>query len=237
MHKKRARQEHGPFYFCKSKTEQMNKALVLIITTMIFSVMLSSSLYACYAVIAGNPIPNRIDRLYSSFLLYWIPKSSNRWCEKTPRNIHHIYQIDNYFNGNFRFIQIIRDGRDVILSKHPTDKDKYWVSPERWIRDVSTGLKIADNPKVHTVKYEDLVLDFGNSVAEICSFLDIKPSKEILNWHMNATVTRNRAYHTKVQHINALSVGKWKESKYEKRVEELTGDPKGLKLLESLGYF
>ena len=87
------------------------------------------------------------------------------------------------------------------------------------------------------VKYEDLVLDFGNSVAEICSFLDIKPSKEILNWHMNATVTRNRAYHAKVQHINALSVGKWKESKYEKRVEELTGDPKGLKLLESLGYF
>jgi len=32
----------------------MNKALVLIFTTMIFSVMLSSSMYACYAVIAGK---------------------------------------------------------------------------------------------------------------------------------------------------------------------------------------
>jgi hypothetical protein len=169
--------------------------------------------------------------------MYKIRKSSNRWCEKTPRNIRYIDQIDNYFNGDFRFIQIIRDGRDVILSKHPTDKDRFWVSPERWIRDVSIGLEIADHPKVHTVKYEDLILDFENSVAEICSFLNIKLSKEILNWHMNATVTRNRAYYTKVQQINASSIGKWKESKYEKRIEKLTENPKGLELLESLGYF
>jgi len=186
---------------------------------------------------AGNPIPTRMDRLYSSFIKYRIPKSSNRWCEKTPRNIHHLDQIDHYFNGNFRFIQIIRDGRDVILSRHPTTKDKYWVSPERWIKDVSAGLEIKNHPKVHTLKYEDLILDFENSVAEICSFLEIELSKEILNWHSNATVTRNNAYFTKVQQISDSSIGKWKESKNEKRVEELTGDPKGLELLKSLGYY
>lgn len=185
---------------------------------------------------SGNTYPTRIYRLYRSMLFYRIPKTARRWCEKTPENIRHIDKIDAYYGGRFRIIHIIRDGRDVILSKHPTARERYWVSPQRWIRDVSRGLEYINHPNVHTLKYEDLIQDFENSVTAICTFLGIELTEEILNWHGNATVTRNRALYTRVAQVNNSSVGKWKDPRHAERVEALTGDPKGMALLKTLGY-
>jgi len=184
----------------------------------------------------GNSIPTRIDRLYTQLLINKIPDSVNRWCEKSPSNIQRLGDIDNYFKGNFLFIQTIRDGRDVILSKHPKDEARYWVSPERWINDVSEGMKYINHPKVLTIKYEELILDFEATAAKICSFLNISLSKEILNWHENTTVTENIALFTRIQLLHKSSISKWKDPKYRERVEELTGNPKGKELLKQCGY-
>lgn len=184
----------------------------------------------------GITTPERIDRLYRSLILYRIPKSAIRWCEKTPRNVHELDQIESYFKGNFRFIHLVRDGRDVILSKHPTSREKYWVSPERWMNDVSAGLAAREHPNVLTVKYEDLIQDFEKSVREICTFLNLELSKEMLDWHAHATVTRNNALYSKIQQINTSSIGKWKGDKNKERVEELTLIPEAKALLLTFGY-
>jgi len=184
----------------------------------------------------GYRTPKRIDRLYTSLLINQIPRQARRLCEKSPSNVKHIDDIANYYRGNFRFIHIIRDGRDVVLSKHPTAKDRYWVEPQRWVNDVRSGLAHRDNPNVYTVFYEDLVQEFTNTVKGICAFLHIELSREILHWQQHATVTRNRAYFEGLQDLSSQSIGKWQEPQYQERVDQFLAYPGAKELLTELNY-
>ncbi len=184
----------------------------------------------------GSITPKRIDRLYFTFLKHKIKKSQIRWCEKSPSNVKHIEDIDKWHGGKFKFIHIVRDGRDVVLSKHPTDPNRYWVPPERWINDVSIGLQHIDNPKVHTVRYEDLICNYEDEITKICKFLNLDINDKILNWHEHTTVKSNRAYYGKVKPVFGSSVAKWKDPKYADRVSELTKQKKAQELLSYIGY-
>ena len=58
-------------------------------------------------------------RLYRTFIKEKIKKTARRYCEKSPSDILHVPMNDRNQEGNFKMIQIIRDGRDVILLKQP----------------------------------------------------------------------------------------------------------------------
>ena len=118
--------------------------------------------------------PFEVENFYNSYFPDNIPESCDRWCEKTPKNILYFDRIISHFGGNVKLINIVRDGRDVILSKHPTNKSTYWVDPDRWINEVKIGLNYENHPKVFTVRYEDLILDYENSMSSICEFLEIE---------------------------------------------------------------
>ena len=178
----------------------------------------------------------RKHRLSLSFLINRIPRTARRWVEKSPSNVRHIDRIEAYTHGNFKFIHIIRDGRDVILSKHPTDPSKYWVNPDRWINDVSQGLEWKDDPRVLTITYEELLSNFEQTISSICDHIGIETSAEILDWHKHARVTENRAFFSKVQPLTTASIGKWKQPKNAERVAELTSKPEAVALLKRLGY-
>lgn len=184
----------------------------------------------------GKKDLSRKHRMHLSFILNRIPKTATRWVEKSPSNIKHIPKIDTYTDGQFKFIQILRDGRDVILSRHPTAPDRYWVDPERWINDVTVGLTWINDPRVHTIKYEDLLSNYEATIRGICDHIGIETSPEILNWHEHARVTENRAFFSKVQPLTTSSIGKWREPKNAKRVAELTDKPEAVALLKQLGY-
>lgn len=184
----------------------------------------------------GQPTPSRMDRLYRCLLFHKVPKSSSRWLEKSPNNIQHIEDIDRYFGGNFKFIHILRDGRDVVLSVHPTAKGRYWVEPERWVHDVSAGLAYADHPNVFLLKYEELVQQPEASIASLCAFLDIPLNDEIRNWQTHATVRRHNAYPNGLQSIQTSSVQKWKQKKHQQRVAEFMAYPGTESLLRQAGY-
>ncbi len=180
--------------------------------------------------------PLRIDRFYKYLLEQDVDPRCKRWCEKTPRNIRNINAINCFHNGNYRFINIVRDGRDVILSKHPKLENNYWVEPERWIRDVSAGLAEIHNPRVLTIRYEDLVLSFEPEIEKICSFLNVPVTDEIINWHKHATVRENKAYFGSVEDIFSSSIGKWKKDENYDRAMKLQNIEEGAKLLEHYGY-
>jgi hypothetical protein len=184
----------------------------------------------------GKKNLSRKHRLYQSFLFNSIPKTATRWVEKSPSNIRHIEKISTYTDGVFKFIHIIRDGRDVILSRHPTAPDRYWVEPKRWIHDVTAGLKWMDDPRVLTIKYEDLLSNYEVTIKSICDHLEIETTPEILQWHQHARVTENRAFSSKVQPLTTSSIGKWRDPKNAKRVAELTDKPEAVALLTQLGY-
>jgi hypothetical protein len=175
-------------------------------------------------------------RLYRELIRRKIKSTATRYCEKSPVNIHHFSEIDAFHSGNFRMIQIIRDGRDVIVSKHPRNPETYWVEPERWITDVKAGLALKDHPNVLTIHYERFVENFEPTIRRICRFLEIPLSREIINWHRYATVRQNKALFSPIEELRSTSIGKWMEPDNKERVKKLTRLPDGLHLLHSLGY-
>lgn len=84
----------------------------------IFSIPKQTYGFARWREKNGKIIPNRIDRVYREILRRKIPETATRWCEKTPRHIKHIKNILTY-NPKIKAIHIVRDGRDVVTSKHP----------------------------------------------------------------------------------------------------------------------
>ena len=175
-------------------------------------------------------------RLYRTLISQKIKRTALRYCEKAPVNVYKVELIDKFHHGNFKLIHIIRDGRDVILSKHPSKKDEYWVSPERWINDVSKGLSYLNHPNVLTIRYEELVNKYEKTIKDICIFLEIPASDELLHWHQHTTVRKNNALFSPISDIHNSSVNKWEKSENTQRAAALTSIPEGKSLLKRLNY-
>lgn len=215
-------------------------------TTLLLSILSShEDIFACPREFgAFGPVEERdgelhlarVDRIYRCILFNRVPASARRWCEKTPINIRRIPQIDRYFKGNFRLIQIIRDGRDVIMSRHPLKTGEYWVSPERWVSDVSIGTEFSDHPNVYTIRYEDLINQYDKTIEGICNFLNIPLSERILNWHKNTLVRKTPALYSDIDKLSNRSIGKWKRPEHAQRVKQLTSIPAAVDLLKKYGY-
>lgn len=175
-------------------------------------------------------------RLYRSLITQNVKKTAIRYCEKSPVNIRNFEIIREKHNGNFRMIQMVRDGRDVILSRHPRDKNEYWVDPERWIKDITIGLKYSSDSRILTIKYEDLVQNYDKTLKRICTFLDMDFSEELREWHKYATVRTNNALFTEIAKINDQSIRKYEKEENHERARHLTSRPAAKALLTKLGY-
>ncbi len=165
-----------------------------------------------------------------------VKPGADRWCEKSPRNIRHIGRILQEFGTHVRFIHIVRDGRDVVTSVHQDQPEEYWVAPQRWVDEVSTGLEFQDHPQVLTVKYEDIIGDFKNSVTHILKFLDLEFHPQLLEFEKNTTVKKHRAWKNGVQPIYTASVRRWEKPEFKERIQQFYNVEAPLGLLEKLGY-
>jgi hypothetical protein len=215
-------------------------------TTLLLSILSAhSDIFACPKEL--NPFDGAGDngsgivtpkfyRLYRTFLTKKIKPSAKRYCEKSPANIRNIALIDQLHHGKFKLIHIVRDGRDVILSKHPRGEGKYWVEPERWISDVTEGLQYLNHPSVFTIRYEDLVEQYEKTIRSICNFLEIPLSEEILNWHKYATVRQNNALFSEITKLSSSPIGKWKKPESAERVKQLTENPEAITILKKFKY-
>ena len=195
------------------------------------------------AVVKWNPspddpsrqIPARLDRLYRDLLLRKVPAARQRWCEKTPRNVRYIDKILSYW-PQAHFLHIVRDPRDVLTSRHPSKPGQYWVTPERWVKDVRAGLAHQDNPRVFTLRYEELVSNFEHLLSEICLFLEEPVVPQIQNWHSHTTVTRNRAWSNPVNPLHAESIRKWEQPEHAARLATILEFPGLVELMNKIGY-
>ena len=180
--------------------------------------------------------PKRIDRLYRAMLLNRIPNQVDRWCEKSPPNVLYFDKILDYFNGEVNLIHIVRDGRDVMLSKHPKKPDEYWVSPQRWVNDVRAGLEFKDHSQVLTIKYENLIVDYNTTIEKICDFIGEDCTEEVYSWLENTNVKKNEAWSGQVKKLHSSSIEKWKQDKNRERVKEVMQNEEVVKLLKELDY-
>jgi len=180
--------------------------------------------------------PFKLKRLYEYLLDAAIPAQSTRWCEKTPRNVLYYGRILGYFGKRVRIINIVRDGRDVVTSRHPAKLQKFWVTPERWVMDVTAGKRYESHPQVKTIRYEDLINDYRETISALCTFLDEPFDDSFLSYPYSAGVQRNAAWLGQAELPSNHSIGRWRQPEYQERVAALLDKREAVELLEYYGY-
>ena len=163
-------------------------------------------------------------------------EKATRFCEKTPGNVRHVEEIDKFFDGKVCFINIMRDGRDVVTSIHPENKSEYLVSPDVWLWDMRNILDAEKRDNVCTIKYEDLVGETAGTLKRICEFLDEPFLDEMLDYQRNTNVKDANAWDSKAKPIHQQSIKKWERPEHTQRVNEFMANSKAVDMLERLGY-
>lgn len=124
------------------------------------------------------------------YRLYAARFGKARWGDKTPMYCFHIAEIRALL-PEARFVHVIRDGRDVALSLRGL-----WFAPgagmrdlaRHWCRHVVEARRqgAALNGEYVEVRYEELVLDPGEVLAQLCGFLALPFRREMLGYHLRA---------------------------------------------------
>jgi Sulfotransferase family len=103
--------------------------------------------------------------------------------EKTPADTACMPQIEAYL-PEARFIHIIRDPRDVVLSLRRTSVGRSFEETSQiWVDYVSSARASATQVgHYHEVRYEDLVLNPDGELRRICNFLELDYSSQMLEY-------------------------------------------------------
>ena len=157
----------------------------------------------------------------------------DRWCEKTPMNLHLFGRLVKYFGKRLRFINIVRD---VITSHHLQDPTSYWVAPDRWIRDVRAGRRHKGHPQFKTIKYETLTTDPTGCLRDLCEFLGEAYSSRFEEYPESATITTSTAWFGGAQSVQRRSEKRWTKGVHRPVVDTLLDRPEAVELLRHYDY-
>ena len=178
----------------------------------------------------------KLERVFRRLIDIEIPPTCSRWAEKTPKNVLFAARALDYLGPGARFIHIVRDGRDVVTSRHRRAPDRYWVSPQRWVMDVEAGRALEGRPRVTTVRYEDLMTDLEGQLRNLCSFLDLPFDERLLGYPETARVPHSEGWVPRLRPISTDSVGRWRAAEHQEAVEALLSEPGAQSLMRHYGY-
>ncbi len=165
---------------------------------------LHTGTFSKYIPEASQQIRNRnftaID-IYLNFLRYETSFQNKLYpCEQTPRNLFYLDHIFKFI-PNVKVVNIVRDPRAVLNSQKGKWKLK-WLGLDKipykeairtkinyhpitmskiWVGGIRMGLRYKQNPNVKTIKFEDLVHNPKVIMKEVCEFIGIKFSLQMLN--------------------------------------------------------
>ena len=168
-------------------------------------------------------------------------QSALRFAERTPSHINHVEKIMDAFEYKALFLVPLRDGREVITSKHPFQKDKnrYWVEPGVWIQRTRASLDAKKRfpLNVKIVRYERMIKERERIMADIADFLEIDLPAD---WYQTWKNRRfNRPFEDALVHRDGIRRAHhpWRDGPEGLlRQNKLLDDPDGFKLLLDLGY-
>ncbi len=111
--------------------------------------------------------------------LVGVPAPS-RWVEKTPRHLFELPTFFRWFPEEARILVMERDPRDVLASQLAQ-------RPSRSVFAMSLSLRISremqarfrEDPRVMTVRFEELVAETAEVMGQVASFLEVADSEEL----------------------------------------------------------
>lgn len=165
-------------------------------------------------------------RFYRFLVRAEIPKSSRRWCEKTPKNVTALDSLFKEFRNQVKIILMTRDGRDVYTSLHPLRKG-YYIRLERWIADNALTMSYKDHENVLIVPYESLILNFEYTMKKILDFTGNTFDDKVKNYTKFSSVQSHDAFHgKKLKRLSPKSIGRWQKEEHKERVGLLMNNSK-----------
>jgi hypothetical protein len=112
-----------------------------------------------------------------------------RWGDKTPIYVEHMREISKAL-PEARFVHLIRDGRDVALSRirraldDPPPVDRI---ARNWSRRIGAARKQARKLDHYLeLRYEDLVTDTEPTLRRVCEFVGLDYDPAMLDYHRHA---------------------------------------------------
>jgi len=137
------------------------------------------------------------------------------WGDKTPLNIHFVNFIYPEFS-NAKYIFLIRDPRDVVLSykkltEHKANNTDFAIW--KWNDSIKMLDYLLARTDVLIIKYEELVYNPDKELKKILSYLELSEDMSILSSKSGAIDmgVGNHSYHQNLDKpINSSSVGKWR---------------------------
>ena len=187
---------------------------------------------------------------YTDFLQFFMnniakKQGKKRWAEKTPGHISHMERLHKGF-PTAKFIHVIRDGRDVALSRRKvgwtgtrsSDPLKKLLSAAKsWEISIqegrSSGNKLRDN--YLEIHYEDIINRLDDVLKKINDFAQVNiDRKKIEDCSVGSIGKGNTAFEDKMDGISNKGVNRWKN--------QLTYEEKNAlnlaigEALQSLGY-
>lgn len=165
------------------------------------------------------------DVLMSLLSLYFGKNSAKFWIHKHGEYILFLEPLFKIFTES-KFIFISRDPRAIFLSqKNSKDSIKHKPMTEspvhfahKYIKYMKQVYKYRHTPKLHVLKYEDLILDEKKAISGLLSFLGIVSKKKSLEshymdkipesqMHLHNYIFNGKAHSSDLisQHIDSLS--------------------------------
>jgi len=128
---------------------------------------------------------------------------------------------------NIFIINVVRDPRDVLTSKHVLSDRTYYVEPERWLSSINAADKLFSNLDDYenklTLRYEDIVCkpDEIRIILEDKIGMDISPN--VKDWsrlkdNLQKDTSKNMiAYMHVLRNFDPNSIGRWSQD--ERKIE------------------
>ncbi len=161
------------------------------------------------------------------------------WIDHTPGNIRYVPTLRRALPGA-RFVHVVRDGRAVAASVIPLDWGPNTATEvaRHWALQVAAGLAAAEalGPDlVHTVRYEDLVLEPERTLKSVCDFAGLAYDDRMVEERDYDLPAYTAGQHDLVrQRPDASRIEAWRDvltSAQVRAFERLTGET-----LDLLGY-
>lgn len=138
------------------------------------------------------------------------------WVEKSPTNIYAMRSfLEAYPHG--RGVVMIRDGRDVVCSLMKRGY-AFAHAASIWVLEAALTLALSKHPRVHLIRYEDLVGESRRALTRLMGFLNLDAELDKLLDYQNSRRARTDAsirlstWKTSPQQaISTGSVGRWRD--------------------------
>lgn len=115
---------------------------------------------------------------------------------------------------DFHVVYLLRDPRDVIVSRHGRSRDRYYTNIRVWRENQAAAADFVDHPRCLVLRYEDFVADPDAAQRQLCArfpWLRIRHPFSRYHEHAQVSAASLQALHS-VRPIAPDSVGLWRDN-------------------------